>query len=121
MLKATGRSYTRIGNNMSHLHLRSVQKQGITTHQMRSAPRDSIYVWLDSNFLYPRRLAKLLGRDDLKIVSPDFLSQYEYVGLSYPAVLDHATRLTRRQVEAFEEINRRYQLRKERRDEELRL
>lgn len=64
---------------------------GQTTKQMREAPRDAIYVWVNSYLDYPRSLARFLGREDLKIVSPGWLCPQSIFGGRHKIVLDHAT------------------------------
>lgn len=81
---------------------RSIRQTGITTEQMKKAPRDAIYVWVNHHFDYPRTLAKKLGRDDVRVVSPSFLASNNLCGLLRPVILDHATVLTRPQREEYE-------------------
>jgi hypothetical protein len=78
--------------------------EGITTSQMRRAPRGAIYVWLNSSMSYPRKLAKDLGRDDLRIVPPAFFDSRSHIWDSTRAVvLDHATVLNSEQLRSYEE------------------
>lgn len=63
---------------------------GKTTRQIQDAPRDAIFVWCNANLAYPRRLALLLGRTDLRIETPIFFSTERWRGLSKDVVLDHA-------------------------------
>ena len=75
---------------------------GNTTRQMQEAPQKSVFVWVNGHLDYPRQLAKSLGRDDLKIVSPDWLSDHRWFGLVFSGiVLDHAAALNDRQWDAF--------------------
>ena len=46
---------------------------GHTTHQMQHAPPYSTFVWCNHNYHYPNSLAKHLGREDLKIVGPEWV------------------------------------------------
>lgn len=72
--------------------------EGTTTSQMTSSPKRSVFVWVNSQLDYPRRLAKKLNREDLEIVSPNWLSNDQWIGRTFPAiVLDHACYLTREQ------------------------
>jgi uncharacterized protein Usg len=73
-----------------------VRGTGLTTAQMHHAPHESVFVWVNYNFAYPRALAKYLRREDLKIVSPGWLdtpvsSRY------YSIVVDHGAHLNSRQ------------------------
>lgn len=89
----------------------SIRGTGITTEQMKKAPKDAIYVWVNHHFDYPRALARKLGRDDLRVVSPSFLEPFRTDGLLRSIVLDHATILTRRQCEEYEAHCVRYKTR----------
>jgi len=73
---------------------------GRTMQALRTAPRGAIYVWVNDHFTYPRELAKRLGRDDLRIVSPDFFLQ-QYRGTDRPVWVDHAVRLTPAQTAGY--------------------
>lgn len=69
---------------------------GHTTKQIEEAPIGSIFVWLNGDFSYPTELARKLGRNDLKIVSPLWLENGSYRGITYPDVIvDHSVNLTR--------------------------
>jgi hypothetical protein len=71
---------------------------GTTTRQMQGAPQKAIYVWCNNNLSYPKNLTKNLGRDDLEIVSPQFIESDKWRGrLFSEVVLDHALELTERQ------------------------
>lgn len=74
-----------------------MQRHCRTTKQMIAAPKDSVFVWLNCDLAYPRDLAKSLGREDLVIVPPQWLSDgwrgRELSGL----VVDHSLRLDWRQ------------------------
>ena len=76
---------------------------GRTTHSMRNAPVGSVYVWVNGILDYPRELAKKIHRDDLLIVSPDWLSDQRWVGLRLSGItVDHAATLTDRQWHGWE-------------------
>ena len=80
-----------------------MRQTGRTAKQLLSAPRDSVFVWVNGNTSYPMGLAKLLGRDDLKIVSPTWLENDGYRGVSLTGVIvDHAASLTDRQIQALQ-------------------
>lgn len=71
---------------------------GNTTRQMQAAPRDSVFVWVNHHLGYAKDLANKLDRSDLKIVSPDWLSDKHWAGLELTGItLDHATPLTNEQ------------------------
>lgn len=71
------------------------RQSGRTTEQMRSAPRGSMFVWCNDRLDYPRGLADSLGRKDLMIVAPIWLSERTIRSLDRRAtpaiVIDHAT------------------------------
>lgn len=65
-----------------------------TTNQLISAPRNAVFVWCTSNLLYPRNLAKFLGRVDITVVSVNTLDRAEffYGSRIKDVVIDHACR-----------------------------
>ncbi len=64
---------------------------GQTSEQMKSAPRDAVFVWCTENLRYPTDLARHLGREDLKIVRPEYHSVFMAAGGTRSAVvIDHA-------------------------------
>ena len=67
---------------------------GQTTQQLKGAPTGAIFVWLNSDLWYPRKLALELGRKDLKIVGPAFLTNKgNFMGRGYMEIIfDHAFR-----------------------------
>lgn len=82
---------------------------GSTTRQMKDAPKGAHFVWVNSLIDYPKALAKKIGREDLVIVSPSFLSDNRWRGLRFSGlVIDHAAPLDHRQNEAAEMIQRLY-------------
>lgn len=67
------------------------RRRGRTTQQMILAPEGSIYIWCNKHLDYPKQLARDLGRPDLRIVSPNWVSTDRWVGMEYPAlIVDHA-------------------------------
>jgi len=71
---------------------------GRTTKQMEGAPQNSVFVWVNGHTKYPERLAKKIGRDDLKIVTPYWLESNAWRGCRFTGVaVDHAAHLTNRQ------------------------
>lgn len=78
------------------------RQTGRTTKQMQDAPVGSVFIWCNNRLGYPKMLAHELGREDLKIVGPSWLTDRRYQGLRVPAILlDHALVCTSNQ---FEEL-----------------
>jgi hypothetical protein len=78
---------------------------GTTTQQMKAAPKNATYIWVHGDTYYPKQLAKELGRTDLKIVGPDWLTDYRFMGLrDLEVVIDHATELSPRQLAVWHEL-----------------
>lgn len=68
---------------------------GSTTKQIKNAPLGAIYVWLNNDLHYPRRIAEEQKRTDIKFVGPNWLDKQGFRGLSLSGlILDHATHLT---------------------------
>jgi len=65
---------------------------------MQEAPTGALYVWVNDQLGYPRRLAEKLNRTDLVIVSPGQIRFETLVAQSI--VVDHATKWTRGMHEA---------------------
>lgn len=68
---------------------------GQTSRQMKEAPPNAVFVWPNTSLAYPRQLAVHLGRRDLKITSPHYLSNVGGdAGMPWcRVVLDHAVQL----------------------------
>src|SRR5690349_2967574 len=67
---------------------------GRTTSQIVSAPFGSFYVWLHEHTAHPKHLAALHNRTDLKIVGPDWVRIFKWLGLDRQLttiVFDNAT------------------------------
>jgi hypothetical protein len=76
---------------------------GRTTQQILDAPHEAMFVWVHGAIGYPLRLAHKLGRDDLRIVGPDYFGAPGFTGGIPPAiVVDHAVRFTDRQWAGYE-------------------
>jgi len=79
-------------------HLSSPQEfrgTGKTTALMKAAPPDAVYIWCNSALEYPKQLAKKIGRADLRIVSPAWLSNRQWMGIELTGlVADHACRFS---------------------------
>ena len=70
------------------------RQTGLTTQQMRDAPKRAVFVWHNNRLEYPQALARKIGRDDLNIVSPYWLSS-ECIGKKFTGVvIDHAAILS---------------------------
>lgn len=68
---------------------------GTTTQQMLDAPQGAVFIWNNSYLSYPLALARKLGRDDLQIETPGWLTDYRYVGQRLKGlVVDHAIQYT---------------------------
>ena len=69
------------------------RQSGRTTRAMQELPRDAVFVWVNQHLDYPKQLARKLGREDLRIVSPQWLEDRRWIGLDLSALeLDHAAR-----------------------------
>ena len=74
--------------------------EGATTQQMEAAPKGAIFVWCNGRTDYPILLARKIGREDLQIKSPAWLTSHVWRGVSLAGiVVDHAARLTGRELE----------------------
>jgi hypothetical protein len=82
---------------------------GRTTSDMREAPRNAIFVWCNDRTGYPRDLAKHLGRTDLEIYGPSWLSGERWRGIERPVVIDHAAyeNMSSREWSVLNEIRKR--------------
>lgn len=77
---------------------------GRTTAQMKGALRGAVFVWVNHKLSYPRDLARKIGRDDLEIVSPDWLDRLGFAGRDLTdIVVDHAAELRGRQYDLWRE------------------
>lgn len=77
------------------------RQTGETTRQMESAPKAAVFVWCNGALSYPKDLAQKLGRTDLKIVGPDWLTNGYWRGLELTGlVVDHATNFTGKLMDA---------------------
>lgn len=76
---------------------------GATTADMVAAPKRAVYIWVNGQLDYPRRLAREWGREDLRIVTPSWLTGGGWMGVRISGlVVDHAARLTPRQWESLQ-------------------
>lgn len=76
---------------------------GKTTRAMLAAPQNAVFVWVNHHLDYPKALAAFLKRDDLQIVSPNWLiDEQRWMAKTFTAlVLDPDTRLDNRQWEKW--------------------
>jgi hypothetical protein len=75
---------------------------GRTTRQMQAAPKNAIYIWYNSQLDYPKRVAATVGRADLQIVRPGWLSAQRWRGHKLTGVVvDHACELDAMQRDAL--------------------
>ena len=78
---------------------------GRTTAQIANAPTGAVFVWCAKNTSYVLALAKKLSRDDLKIVSPEWLRIENVIGRrGLCVVIDHALDMDKSQRKAMDEI-----------------
>lgn len=81
------------------------RQTGQTIRQMQAAAHGVLFVWHNGRLGYPRDMAKALGRHDLVIVSPLWLTHGQWFGRAWPGVVvDHATRLTAEQQRGLTKI-----------------
>lgn len=72
-----------------------------TTAAMLSAPMGCVFIWCNDRLEYPKRLAKSLGRSDLKIVSPFWLEN-GWKGERFTGIVaDHHLELGEKRRELF--------------------
>jgi hypothetical protein len=64
-------------------------RRGKTESQLRGAPRGAIYVWHSQGLMYPKRMARWIGRDDLLMVAPYHVSSEMLAAQGRPVVVDH--------------------------------
>lgn len=76
---------------------------GRTTRQMLAAPHGAVFVWCNNGSAgYARDLAQKHGRDDLKVVTPQWLEDGKWQGHRLTGlIVDHAARLSAAQMAAL--------------------
>lgn len=80
---------------------------GITSKQMTDAPILAVYVWCNGHLWYPQLLAKRLKREDLEIVSPDWILNGRWQNRNLTGiVVDHALGTWFRYPRRFEDLLR---------------
>lgn len=78
---------------------------GLTSQQIQSAPSGAVFIWCNGRLLYPRSLAKHLGRADLQVVGPDWTGFGRMQGCAFPIVVDHAANFSMEQRDEISIIN----------------
>jgi hypothetical protein len=64
---------------------------GETMRQLKTLPKDALFVWLEGNTHYPKQLCKFIERTDIRVVSPDWVLNGNWRGQTFTGmVLDHA-------------------------------
>jgi hypothetical protein len=81
------------------------RRAGRTTAAMLAAPQGAFYIWPNGELVYPMKLARELGREDLKIKSPEWLRADRLAGQRKPIALDHATQLSAEVFEFVKDYN----------------
>ena len=75
---------------------------GTTTKQMESAPKNAIFIWNDNNLVYAKHLARELKRNDLTIVSKNWITKQNLRGKIFSGIiLDHSAVLSEEQQNLF--------------------
>lgn len=78
------------------------RQTGKTQRLMLAAPHGALFVWCNDVLHYPKELARKLGREDLRIVSPGWLEYGGWRGSRFPGMVqDHACDFTERQFMAW--------------------
>lgn len=81
---------------------------GETTRQMEAAAKNAVFVWCNNALSYPQHVARQIGRQDLKIVGPDWLTSDRWHGLELAdVVIDHATVLSEKERRYLQEVKTR--------------
>lgn len=82
-----------------------VRGSGRTATQMNAAPIGAVFVWCNERLDYPKSLAVLLNRSDLKLVAPDWLID-RWSGLRdvSAVIIDHAANLNVEQLQGLRRL-----------------
>lgn len=70
---------------------------GTTTRQMREAPQGATYLWCTNELLYPKRLQRSIGREDLFVTSASRMLDIASNAAGWVpenVVIDHAVHIT---------------------------
>ena len=83
-----------------------MRQKGITTSQIRSAPKDSIYICLNaSQVSYIRDLAIMYSRRDLLIKTVQFIVNKKYLSLNKYITFDHGVYASKHYLDLIKEHN----------------
>ena len=81
-----------------------MRRPGKTTSQMLHAPHGSVFVWLNGQLDYPKRIAQRIGRDDLRFVSLEMVRRGALRGLRLTGlVVDHAAHPEKQTAQALDD------------------
>lgn len=81
---------------------------GKTHRQIESAPQGAVFLWCNEVLSHPKDLARRLGRTDLHIVGPNWLTRGLWRGVTRPLIIDHAyTPFTVTEIAALRDIRAR--------------
>jgi hypothetical protein len=65
------------------------RRTGRTTKLIQDAPMYSIFIWCSADLNIPKKMARELGREDLRVESLSFIRPGSLRGLEQPITLDH--------------------------------
>lgn len=78
---------------------------GRTRAQMERLPQGAVFVWCDGRLDYPKRLAESIGRTDLRIVSPGWISGDMHRGRRITGIaIDHAMSRDKKYIEFWRKV-----------------
>jgi len=80
---------------------------GKTTRQLEAASSNAIFIWCNENTLYLTLLARSLGRTDIQVKGPGWLENSRGHN-SAEIIVDHSTRLTDRQWNLVQQLQKRH-------------
>jgi hypothetical protein len=80
---------------------------GKTTRQLEGAPPNAIFIWCNENTSYPTMLARSLGRTDIQVKGPGWIKSSRGCN-SVEIVVDHYTRLSDRQWDLVQQLQKRH-------------
>lgn len=64
---------------------------GRTTNQLKALPEGGVFIWLHGDLFYPKQLCYFLKREDIKVVSPEWVMGDSWLGQEFTGVdVDHA-------------------------------
>ena len=81
---------------------------GITTNQIIIAPKNSIYLWPNTNLEYPKMIAEKYNRKDIIFMPIYMFFRYHYHGNIRYVVADHACSLNFEQIDKIMFNNQKY-------------